>query len=177
MKMWYFSITFPIPDLTFGFVNPNDPDGPPSTVTNLGGVVAVSQYNVSGRVSSRHWDDKEAGIFCRKLGAKYGLAYQAPPNPIRSDPVFLASDFNCTGKEKSLEQCKFHDRNLLGNSSMVNAAAALCYNESGPYLYIFKILLLYLEYWTFLTVVLYLELCEMFLTGFIYLFRNQLHSC
>lgn len=118
-------------DLTFGFVNPDDPNGAPSIQSKQGGVVAVSQFNVTGRVSSLHWDDKEAAIFCRKLGARYGLAYQTSPNPIRSDPVFLVSDFNCTGKESSLDNCSFHDRLHLGNSSMANAAAALCYNESG----------------------------------------------
>lgn len=141
-------------------MNPNDPDGSPSTKSVIGGIVAVSQYNVTGRVSSRHWDDKEAGIFCRKLGAKYGLAYQTSPNPIRSDPVFLVSDFNCTGKEQSLEKCKFHGRHLLGNSSMVNAAAALCYNESGAGLFHIDVTLRILDSF------------DMFPNCLIYLFRN-----
>lgn len=117
--------------LTFGFVSPDNPDDAPSSLSSMGGVVAVSQFNVTGRISSRHWDDKEAAIFCRSLGARYGLAYQTSSNPIRSDPVFLVSDFNCTGSEASLQECKFHDRLTLGNSTMANAAAALCYNESG----------------------------------------------
>lgn len=118
-------------ELTFGFVSPDNPDDAPSSMSSMGGVVAVSQFNVTGRISSRHWDDKEAAIFCRSLGARYGLAYQTSSNPIRSDPVFLVSDFNCTGSEASLQECKFHDRLTLGNSTMANAAAALCYNESG----------------------------------------------
>lgn len=118
-------------ELTFGFVSPDNPDDAPSSLSSMGGVVAVSQFNVTGRISSRHWDDKEAAIFCRSLGARYGLAYQTSSNPIRSDPVFLVSDFNCTGSEASLQECKFHDRLTLGNSTMANAAAALCYNESG----------------------------------------------
>ena len=113
-----------------GYVDEEQVDHP-FTLNRSKGALAVQQYGIVGRISSQFWDDVDAGVFCRSMGYKYGIAYQMSPKPLRVDPTFLMSDFNCTGSESSLLKCPFHGRKNLGNTTMTNTAAALCYNESG----------------------------------------------
>ena len=44
---------------------------------------------------------------------------------------YLAGDFNCTGLERSLSECRFGNRTSLGNCTTDHDAGVLCYNEDG----------------------------------------------
>ena len=50
---------------------------------------------------------------------------------------YLAGAFNCTGLERSLNECPFGDRLSLGNCSASYDAAVLCYEEEGKSLAVY----------------------------------------
>ncbi|XP_060571753.1 deleted in malignant brain tumors 1 protein-like isoform X2 [Ruditapes philippinarum] len=86
-------------DMSFAVRLGND-----SSLKNYWGEVNVRHKGIWGQVCSmgNNWNDRAAGIVCRQLGFKGGAAYGTV------NETFMPSwiiDMNCTGTEKSLEQC------------------------------------------------------------------------
>lgn len=109
--------------------------------TKTHGWIVAEHYGVTGSVCSDRWDDTDAIVFCKSIGHSDGLAYYHALFG-RYDEAglpFFAGSFNCTGKERSLNECPFGDRSNLGNCSTLSRASAMCFNESGTVILIYII--------------------------------------
>ncbi|XP_033749618.1 deleted in malignant brain tumors 1 protein-like isoform X1 [Pecten maximus] len=95
------------------------------------GQIAVHQYGKEGRIMASLWDDKEARVFCRSAGFKYGFAHPYAKSRFETVSPFFLSSFNCTGNEKSLLDCPYKSRHSMSNGTKEHMAAVVCYNDSG----------------------------------------------
>lgn len=93
------------------------------------GHVEVARYGVIGSICDGGWTDKEARVVCTELGFRSGNATKGTAK--RSMPT-LVGGVNCTGSEKSLDQCDvtpfLHDHNCLTSASR---AAVVCSKEES----------------------------------------------
>ena len=92
------------------------------------GEVSVRKHGIWGQVcaTGTEWNDRAARVVCRQQGYNDGKAYGTVNETLR--PIWI-TQLNCSGNEKSIEQC-VSDVDSWGQPvQSCRAAYALCFNK------------------------------------------------
>ncbi|KAK7116610.1 hypothetical protein V1264_002264 [Littorina saxatilis] len=107
-----------------------------SSPSNNTGAVLVRFMNITGRICSDGWDDKDAQVFCSELGFQFGTAYEHFAYSYYSyyagNGPYWTSNVNCKGNETRLRDCSLTVGRVSGCQSN-KAAGVLCTNTRGVY--------------------------------------------
>ena len=125
-----FTMTVLVSAFDIRFVQPNGDTVPEGT---MWGEISVRKFGVWGQVcgSGTDWNDKSAKVACKQMGFAGGRAYGTVNETLR--PIWITK-LNCSGNEKSLEEC-VHDADSWGHPvHSCRPAYALCFKK-GEYFY------------------------------------------
>jgi hypothetical protein len=94
-----------------------------------GNVVGIYYSGLIGYICRNGWDDKDATVVCRNLNYKGGVALQ---HRLDKTVPIIASNFNCTGDENHVQDCKYSNTSSCPTSyTYSKQAGVLCYNKTG----------------------------------------------